>query len=360
MAKTLDALLLSLDSSLETLRPGSISTVFIGGGTPSLIPPELFNRFLIRLNNRIGNVDEFSVEVNPESFSPDLLDSLANNAVDRISMGVQTYDNQLLSWLGRPAGIDAIERADTLLRDRWTGRLSRDLLAALPAKPGRLLNDLKHALRDKPGHLSMYELTIEPGTPLAESKSDLQMLPGEESMVGEWQSAIDYLVEQGYQRYEVSNFARPGDESLHNLNYWHMNPYLGIGPGAASTIPGPAGNVLRRQEPKNLISWLSSPTESFQDIKITTGDLALEHYMMGLRVSDGLPVSRFKTIFGSTPAEYAPRAVRRWIESGALISDNDALRPTGSGMELLDGILSDIAVELDKHLWPEHCQWPQP
>lgn len=358
--KTLDALLLSLDSSLDRLKPGSISTVFIGGGTPSLVEPDLFNRFLGALNARIGDVDEFSVEVNPESLSYNLLETLKNNAVDRISMGVQTYDDQLLSWLGRPAGIGAIERSDALLKDHWTGRLSRDLLAALPGSPGRLLSDLKHALRDDPGHLSMYELTVEEGTALAESDKDLRMLPGEDSSANEWQLALDYLDARGYQRYEISNFARIGDESLHNLVYWKMDPYLGIGPGAASTIPGPGSAVLRRQEPKDLFSWLAAPTVSFEETRLSTGDLALEHFMMGLRISDGLSLSRFKSIFGITPAESAPQAVERWINSGALISGNGSLRPTRAGMELLDGILGDIALDLDKQQWPEHCQWPQP
>ncbi len=358
--KTLNALLISLDASMSHLKPDNISTVFIGGGTPSIIAPASLNRFLKKMNSWIGNVSEFSVEVNPESLTRDFLEVLSGNNVNRISMGVQTYDADLLTWLGRPAGVEALDRADNMLEEYWQGRLSRDLLASLPGKPDRLLKDLNRALIGEPGHLSLYELTIEPGTPLAGNMEDLKRLPDEKSVLDEWSMALSFMAERGYTRYEISNFARKGNESQHNLTYWRMRPYLGIGPGAVSTIPQDDNRIIRRQEKRDLLSWLSDPTGSFSESTLTSGELALEHFMMGLRTSEGLSVNRFRAVFGMNPAEAVPDAVDRWVSSGTLISDSVSLRPTSDGMDLLDSVLSDIAAETDKTQWPEVCLWPQP
>ncbi len=360
--KTLNALIQSFDKSLTLLKPQSFPTVFIGGGTPSLIPIDLLDRFLSRVNSRIKDIVEFTIEANPESLSREFLKVISSHGVNRISMGVQSYDNILLSWLGRPAGRDALERADNLLAKHWNGRLSRDLLAGLPGTSGnrRIINDIKQALRDNPGHLSLYELTVEDGTDLAGNMEDLKSLPDESVFVREWHSAVDYLEKQGYQRYEISNFARKGEESLHNLNYWRMQPYLGVGPGAASTFSIPSDNrVIRRQEPRDLSTWLSNPENSFSEEILTSGELALEHFMMGLRTSEGISIRRFKTIFGISPVEAAEKAIKRWTVSGMLSYDSKSLRPTAKGMELLDSVLADIAAEAAEVNWSRFCRWPQ-
>ncbi|MCK5737382.1 MAG: hypothetical protein KAH21_12930, partial [Spirochaetaceae bacterium] len=264
-----------------------------------------------------------------------------------------------------PAGRDAVDRADKLLKDFWKGHLSRDLLAALPGNPGRLLDDLQLSLRDKPGHLSLYELTVENGTPLAESREHLDALPDEAASIQEWQSALSYLENRGYRRYEISNFALEGEESLHNLGYWRMQPYLGVGPGAVSTFPSPADHgsynrIIRRHEPNDLHTWLSNPGGSFTEEILSPGELALEHYMMGLRTAEGLSISRFFDIFNICPGDAVPKAVKRWSDSGMLESDIVSLKPTYRGMELLDTILADIAMEAEKVNWSKYCKWPQP
>jgi oxygen-independent coproporphyrinogen-3 oxidase len=377
--RTLDALVLSLDRGISRLRPERTPTVFIGGGTPSLIPPRMLDSFLGRLESLLGGVEEFSIEVNPESLSREFLEVCGARNVNRISMGVQSYNDTLLSWLGRPAGRDALERADGLLSSYWDGRLSRDILAGLPS-PGditgdedvcaedRLSADLERALRDKPGHISLYELTVEEGTPLASSSESLEVLPEELFSLNEGQKAVRFLAERGYRRYEVSNYALEGFESRHNLNYWRMKPYLGVGPGASSTFPldvQASGSespqrVIRGQEPRNLHSWLKNPTGSLVEEVLKPGELALEHFMMGLRTAEGISVERFESIFGIRPADAVPRSVERWESAGMLVSDSSALRPSSRGMELLDSLLADIALEADKVDWGRFCRWPQP
>jgi oxygen-independent coproporphyrinogen-3 oxidase len=346
--------------------------VFIGGGTPSLLPADLFGSFLERLRRRIGSPAEFSVEVNPESLSREFLQVLSAGAVNRISMGVQTYDGALLNWLGRPAGPEALFRADALLADFWKGRLSRDLLAALPGRDGRLLGDVRRALGDNPGHLSVYELTVEEGTPLSGNPSDLALLPEADERCGEWKSLLSELKKRGYRRYEVSNFARPGEEVLHNLRYWRMKPYLGIGPGAVSTLPAVQEPVqdpvneagvsaaVRIENAPDLERWLADPFAAALKTDLSAGELMLEHFMMALRTSEGLSRHSFRDIFQFDPVDAAPRAMDRWCNSGMLLVDEDFIAPTEGGMDFVDSMLSDIAAESDRPGIPRCALWPAP
>jgi oxygen-independent coproporphyrinogen-3 oxidase len=360
MGRLLEGILTSLDSSLKLLKPQNVPTVFIGGGTPSLLPPELLRGFLEGLRGRIGSPSEFSIEVNPESLSRDFLQVLRQSDVNRISMGVQTYDRSLLEWLGRPAGPEAIFRADELLAGEWTGRVSRDLLAALPGGGTRLSGDAARALAGDPGHLSVYELTVESGTPLAESPESLLMLPDEDAAAAEWESVTALIGDSGYRRYEVSNFARPGEECRHNLGYWRMDPYLGVGPGAVSTLPSENAAALRKEECADLHRWLSDPAGSASVSEITVPELALEHFMMALRTSGGLSTERFREVFGVDPLCAAPRALERRVNEGLLEADDVSIRPTPRGMDFIDSVLADVAAESDSFRWPPGCLWPPP
>ena len=153
---------------LKEFQPERIPTIFIGGGTPSLISVEIFSRFLTTLFELTGPVDEFSVEMNPESLTAEFIQAIRTHnqaQTCRISLGVQSYNNKLLTWLGRPAGKETIYHADELLRTYWTGYVSRDILAALPRQPDGLIQDLERSLAYRSGHVSLYELTVESGTP---------------------------------------------------------------------------------------------------------------------------------------------------------------------------------------------------
>jgi len=376
ISHTLDMLLGSLDLALERYEPLCVPSVFIGGGTPSLLPPDLFHTFLGKLHSRIGSPEEFSVEVNPESLSADFLKMLSESDVNRISMGVQTYDAALLNWLGRPAGPEAITRADGLLAEIWKGRLSRDLLAALPSlisvpsskrskrdsyaaiRSHRLIEDVRRALADKPGHLSVYELTVEPHTPLAAHAFDLELLPTEKEIFTEWRELVEELRSCGYERYEVSNFARPGNRVLHNLRYWRMEPYLGIGPGAVSTLPHRSGRALRLENSPQLTKWLADPEDAAQGTVLSAAELMLEHFMMALRTVEGLSISQFRSIFATDPVDVAPHSFERWRSAGMLRIDERAIAPTARGLDVLESVLADVAGESDRLDCALECHWP--
>ena len=354
-----ETLIERLDRALDRFSPECVPTVFIGGGTPSRLGVDAAALLFNALRRRLGPVDEFTVEVNPESLSREFLAAASTGGVNRISMGVQTYDERLLRWLGRPAGAEALHRADRILKRHWKGRLNRDLLAALPGAPDRLSHDLSLALLDHPGHLSLYELTVEPGTPLAADIRRLSELPEEDQTAAEWSAALDTLAGEGYQRYEVSNFAKPGQECRHNLNYWRLGPYLGLGPGAASTVPV-EGRALRLTEPGDLARWQKTPADSVKTAVLTPGELALEHLMTGLRTAGGIDRRRFSAVFGIDPVNLLPHCVERWERRGLLAVKSDALAPTSRGFDRLDSILVDVAGEIDAHRWITGYRWPPP
>ncbi|OQX28790.1 MAG: hypothetical protein B0D92_07095 [Spirochaeta sp. LUC14_002_19_P3] len=349
MAKVLERLLLDTRRELAALQAAGIATVYIGGGTPSLIPPAQLAPFLAALSHEIGGTEEFSMEINPESLSEELLDALS--PLSRLSMGAQSYDERLLRWLGRPAGRRKLLAADELLRKNWHGRLSHDLLAALPRRPNALTGEIEQALKYGAGHLSLYDLTVGPGTPLAGDVRRLEELPGEEEKQAEWAAALEYLKRRGFHRYEVSNFARRGEECLHNVRYWRMEPYLGIGPGAASTLPGDGGAV-RRQEPPDTALWLRSPGAGREQEQLCPRDFAFEHYMMALRTAEGLSRSRFAAVFGLDPVDIIPETARH----GGLEADADALRLRD--MDLTDAVLRDVLEDLEKVHFPGSYDWP--
>ena len=276
------ALIERTDRALDFFSPGRIPAVFIGGGTPSHLGVEAASLLFDSLRRRLGPVDEFSVEVNPESLSEGFLQAAEEGGVNRISLGVQTYSGELLHHLGRPAGIEELLRAEDTLRRCWNGRVNRDLLTALRREPGGLKRDLDAALADNPGHISLYELAWEgegegegrgpsggapardeappsnqampgPGNKGASAgnqarpskgapprNSRLPAPPDEEERTAEREAALAQLERAAYRRYEVCHFAKEGQECLYHEHLGRLNPYLGIGPGAASTLPASA------------------------------------------------------------------------------------------------------------------------
>ena len=349
MKRVLDSLLGSFDQALEQGSPKRFSSVFLGGGTPSAIPAKLMDDFLQSLLVRVGPVEEWSMEVNPESLNEEFLSMLSSSPVNRISMGAQSYDETLLSWLGRPSGRRILEHADALLASLWDGRLSRDVLASLPhQKKNGWLEDLDHALAGDPGHLSLYELTIEDDTPLAQDEVRLQSLPTEDEAWERWQESLEFLKNRGYQRYEVSNFARPGQECQHNLGYWALNPYLGLGPGAASTLPNEEGHPVRLEGERDWSRWVQNPWTHCTSTKIPPFAFALEILMMGMRCVQGVARKPFQNLFHQDVVDLLPQSLNKWATADALTVTEETLIPTESGLELVDAMLADMAMELEK------------
>lgn len=356
-----------------------VDTVFIGGGTPTALEDEAFGALLAgvaAICAKRGNSAplEWSVEANPESLTPAKLSMMEDAGVTRLSVGVQSMDDDELRLLGRGA-----RRADNLralsLAAKSGLEVSADLMTALPspaaaaarAAPAAALERTARLLAESGvGHLSIYDLVVEEGTRIAELVSGGELVSAdEETAFRERAAAESALRSLGFRRYEVSNYALPGRECLHNQAYWSMRSYLGAGSGAVSTLmvadPAAAsalgsggGLSLRVEEGRDLGAWLADPDVAVAMNWIGAKDSAFEMIMMGLRTSRGLDLRRFGARFGTFPGlagpcGSAPRflvpAIERW---GERFSESDGfLRLDGRGLDLLNPILVDVLSAMD-------------
>ncbi|MFW5806134.1 MAG: coproporphyrinogen-III oxidase family protein [Spirochaetota bacterium] len=332
----------------ETGHP-EVTTLYFGGGTPSILDPSLLEHLargvLDACGGEAAGITEWTIEANPGDLTEAWLQAVSELPITRVSGGVQSFSASVRRFLGRPspdtgaiiAGLDAVSRAVSR-RDGPT--LSVDLIAA---DPREVLSDVRRAVETGTEHISLYTLSVEPGTPLARRVVDRhEGLPDMDETAGAVEAARDYLATEGFDRYEVSNYARPGAECRHNETYWLLDPYLGVGPGAVSTLPNGDGRALRLSMPRQP-SALEGPNVEV----VPRRGFLLEHFMTGLRRRNGLSLERLRRRFGITPTATIPATVARWRRAGFLELTEEAMRVTGDGMWYLDALLRDIAGELD-------------
>jgi oxygen-independent coproporphyrinogen III oxidase len=319
--------------------PLPLRTLYIGGGTPSLLGVGAFGRLLRALDGRVdrSELEEFTAEANPESFSAELARDWVAAGVDRVSFGAQTFHEPSLRWMGRLHGPDGPPRAVAAARDAGLTNLGLDLIFGLPERLGRdLTADLDRILALEPDHISVYGLSVEQGTPLGRWVAEgRESVPDQDLYREEYLQVAARLGAEGYDHYEVSNFARPGRESRHNSAYWSGVPYLGLGNGAHSYIP-PRRWWNRRDwgEYRTMVEAGGSPRE---DAEVVDGGAArLERIWLALRTRDGLPLD------GLGPA--ARSLAVEWRVRGWAVADAESVRLTVEGWLLLDR----LAVELDE------------
>jgi oxygen-independent coproporphyrinogen-3 oxidase len=318
-----------------------IGTIYIGGGTPSLTSLGLLADWLALLR-RLFNVrpgTEFSFEANPESVSLELLEGLQVLGVNRPVFGFQTFNKRLLKLLGRQHKTHdahrAVYLANALGYDNWGG----DLIYALPKQTARMLStDLDHLVDLNPPHISLYELAIEPGTPLADKVAGGKLkMPDDELKAALGRGGYEYLIEAGYERYEVCSFARPGHECQHNLGYWQGNDYLGLGPSAHSYLNG-----RRFANTRSLTEYVERLSQGRRPIVVDESGVEqriIETIMLGFRTAKGIDLKQFRDRFGSDLNEHiSGEELARLIDSGHIIKDNDSLRLSDDAMFLADEI----------------------
>jgi oxygen-independent coproporphyrinogen-3 oxidase len=322
----------------EWSGPLSPRTLYLGGGTPSLLGPGAMAALRRRLEPylSLGDGVEWTVEANPESFDEVLARDWRAAGVTRLSLGAQTFHEGALRWMGRLHGPDGPGRAVAAARAAGLDNFSIDLIFGLPARLGRDWGaDLERALALEPRHISLYGLTAEPATPLGRWVRDgRERLAEEEVYEEEYLLAAKRLREAGLAHYEVSNFASPGFESRHNRAYWTGAPYLGLGPGAHSFLPPRRRWNLRDWEAyRRAIAAGESPVAETE--VVTGGAARLERIWLGLRADTGLPLE------GWTAAQ--ERLAARWVEAGWAEKRPGSVRLTPAGWLLLD----QLAVEFD-------------
>jgi len=334
------ALLTDLAYEARLLPGRTLGSIFFGGGTPSLMPPATVAA-LIEAAGRywpLADDVEITLEANPSSVEADRFADLRAAGINRVSLGVQAFDDERLAFLGRAhsarEGLDAIATAQ-----RNFARVSFDLIYALPGDTEQQWSsDLDRAIGLGTEHLSLYQLTIEPGTRFAAMAVKGTLTPLDADHAGGlFELTQARTAAAGIPAYEISNHARPGAESRHNLTYWRYGDYAGIGPGAHGRRDGRA--TLRHRKPENWLTAISRNNHGIElEEALTDSERATEALVMGLRLAEGLDVQRS----GLEP--FVNRnAIARLAEQGLLVRDGTRIAATSAGMLLLDAILREIA-----------------
>jgi oxygen-independent coproporphyrinogen III oxidase len=355
---------------------GDVPTIFIGGGTPSVLPRPLLRRLLAAFGG-LGP-KEWSVEANPESIDREFLDICHSSGVTRLSVGVQSLRDERLRLLRRPCTRADILRAFDLISRQWTGELNFDYIAGIPGQTVSEVREDLHVIQGmRPSHVSLYQLTTEPGTQmekeLARGALALNSPEQDEEL---WLQGCAELERAGFQHYEISNFCLPLKECRHNLRYWRLEPYLGVGPSAVSTIPSAdaqqafpgfsasdqkQGAPVRVTTPRSFPSFLQGEEKGWnmETELISAADFLIETLMMGLRLAEGIGRPSFERRFGRGFDELLPGLWKRWEAKGLAAPPGETLRLTECGRLILDALLREVAEGLSgSTIPPLDIRWP--
>jgi oxygen-independent coproporphyrinogen-3 oxidase len=342
----IDRYLSALEKELATLgRPQPMRTLFIGGGTPSHLSPRQLEQLLALVTHWLppdGPDVEFTVEANPDRLDEDRVRVLAEHGVNRVSLGVQSFQPELLRVLERPHRPEDVPRAVARVKHRIAA-VSLDLIFGVP---GQTLDqwhaDLEHALALGPDHVSTYGLTYEKGTRLWKQRQRGEVRPlDEEAELELYEHAIEVLEGSGFEHYEISNFARPGRRSRHNQVYWANHAYHGFGVGAARYAGG-----QRQLNTRNLADYLRR-LEAGQPAMVHAEQLppaerARETLALNLRRRDGVHRGEFLEQTGFDLDALAGQALQRQVELGLLEDDGQRVRLTRRGQVVADAIIATL------------------
>ena len=341
----MDALLLELEGAVPAGL--EVDTVYVGGGTPTVLPVEFLCSLLLRLRERanLSGLRETTVEANPATVNGELLEALRRGGFDRISLGVQSLHHRHLRLLGRAhdarLAVDAFEEA----RSAGFRRISVDLIYAIPGQTRQELEeDVRRIVQLGPEHVSAYELTLEPGTEMARLCSSGRLRqPGEEERLEMHRLVRRILTAAGYRHYEVSSYAvGEGEVSLHNSACWEGRPYLGLGPSAHSFD----GGRRRWWNAPDTAGWtdalLAGRTPPGGGEEVSDRQRADEIGMRGLRTSRGVRLERIRAETGLVPSEGSLDRLEEWTRRGFLRLTGDSIVPAAEGMLAADAIAASL------------------
>jgi putative oxygen-independent coproporphyrinogen III oxidase len=341
----LEALIADLEAALPTIWGRPIVSVFIGGGTPSLMSGETVDALLAALRMRLPLLPgaEITLEANPGTVEADRFAAYRNAGVNRLSLGIQSFDDRKLAALGRIHSSDEARRAIELAQ-RHFERVNLDLMVALPEQTlAEARHDIDTAIATGVSHISAYHLTLEPNTAFAHSPPSL---PDEDLAADMLEMVEEQLGVAGFAHYETSAFAKPGphcdNRCQHNLNYWAFGDYLGIGAGAHSKLSDHSG-IRREARPRHPRDYLADPaTRRWQPV--ATEDLPGEFMMNALRLSDGVPLELFSERTG-LPLAAIEKSALAGRHQDLLEVVAGKLRPTALGRRFLNRLIGLFLAE---------------
>jgi len=325
---------------------GPLTSVFFGGGTPSLLAPEAMGRIVehIRSLHAVHPDAEWTMECNPGTVTEERLRGYRALGINRLSFGVQSFTESELKFLDRIHSADEADAAMAMARAAGFGNVNMDLMFAVPGQTMESFDyNLQRMLRLEPDHISAYSLIYEHGTPLfARLQKGLVVPTSEDTDVAMYARVIHTLTSAGYVQYEVSNFARPGRQCRHNLTYWHAENYIAVGPSAHGYVDG-----TRYWNHRSLSAWTSKvragalPEANRETL--TLDDERAEFLFLTLR-ADGIPVDTVRERFGTDLRTTLQPHLGDWIEAGFIVDTGTHLVLTGEGYRVCDEITTRVVL----------------
>ena len=331
----IEMLLKEIEQYKELLKERQTDTIFFGGGTPSILEGDAIVRIMEKLkeSGNISKTAEISIEANPGTVTEEKFLLWKKSGINRISFGLQSADDEELKRLGRIHTWEAFEENYHLARKCGFENINVDLMSALP---GQTVDTWKKTMERvtalDPEHISAYSLIIEEGTPFYEAYADHpELLPTEEEEREMYYETKTFLASKGYERYEISNYAKPGYECRHNLSYWERVDYLGLGLGAASLL----GNI-RRSNQTELSEYLKGNFSGESD-ELTECAAMEEYFFLGLRKMKGVDWTPYQAQYEKT--------VKKLLTEGLIEQNGDYIRLTELGIDVSNYVLSEFLVE---------------
>ncbi len=341
----ISALYQEITTYSKKLIKSNIKTVYLGGGTPTILSGVQIYNILEYCKDKF-NIDknaEITIEANPGTLDGEKLKLLIESGINRLSLGAQSFNNLFLKKLGRIHNTQDIIDSYFFARETGFSNINIDIMFALPDQTTEDLQvTLKKAVSLKPDHLSLYNLTIKPGTEYYKKhKKGKLKLPTEDEEFDMYNRAINFLEESDFEHYEIANFARPYKRSMHNLIYWQNKPYLGIGAGAYSFIRG--YRYMNYENPARYIKEIMSgklPVDNGE--KLSLRKRMIETIILGLRTKDGVGNKKFKTRFGVNLNDIFPEQIKKLVNLGLLQKDNYRIKLTKKGIFLANTVFREF------------------
>ena len=325
----------------------TVETIFFGGGTPSILQAEHIKDILdiLKSHYNISKTAEITLEANPKTTDYEKLCSLKAAGINRLSIGLQSADDRELKILGRIHTYEEFLQTYGDARSAGFGSINVDLISALPSQtPESWMKTLENtvSLTPPPEHISAYSLIVEEGTPLYEHLEQFPPIPDEETERQMYYETKRILGKYGYERYEISNYAKQGCESRHNRIYWqrgasHTHDYVGFGLGASSTV----GNS-RWKNTSDMSSYLSGANIKEDQQTLSENDLMEEFVFLGLRMTAGISAAEFHRTFQKNIEDIYREPIEKWISQGLLARDGDIIRLTDRGLDFSNTVFADF------------------
>jgi len=340
----IDSMIKEIDIRKDYLQNSIINTIYFGGGTPSILHSGQFSDLFEAINNRyqVSKDAEITFEANPDDITPEFLESIRSLPFNRLSIGIQSFDDDDLKRINRrhtsKQAVEAVARAQVA----GFANISIDLIYGLPFQTIESWErQLDNAFSLNIQHISAYGLTYEEGTPLWNQRESGKIKSvDDQTMNTMYMLLLEKMKQNGFEAYEISNFSLPGYRSRHNSSYWKEDPYLGIGPSAHSyDLHSRQWNIASIQE---YIRAVNAGTTFFEREELTLNDRYNDFVMVSLRTSEGIDVSLLKLEFGSELADYCLKNIKTFIDSEQVYDSEGKLRLSASGIQLSNLILIQL------------------